>query len=46
MKQLFNAVTDMIQARMYMCLLGVIIVVVGMLSPQMAIRCVKDGVNR
>lgn len=46
MKQLFNAVTDMIQARMYMCLLGVIIVVVGLLSPSLAIRCVKDGVNK
>ena len=46
MKQLFNAVTDMIQARMYMCLLGVLICLVGLLSPELAIRCVKDGVNR
>ena len=45
-KNLFNAVTDMIQARMYMCLLGVIICIVGLLSPGLAIRCVKDGVNR
>jgi hypothetical protein len=44
--KLFNAVTDMIQARMYMCLLGVIIVLVGMLSPQLALRCVQTGVNR
>jgi hypothetical protein len=46
MKQIFNAVTDLIQARMYMCLLGVIIVLVGMLSPQLALRCVQTGVNR
>lgn len=44
--KLFNAITDLIQARMYMCLLGVLIVVVGMLSPSLAIKCVKNGVNR
>jgi hypothetical protein len=44
--KLFNAVTDLIQARMYMCLLGVLIVVVGMLSPSLAMKCIKDGVNR
>jgi hypothetical protein len=44
--KLFNAVTDMIQARMYMCLLGVLIVVVGMLSPSLAMKCINDGVNR
>ena len=45
-KMIFNAVSDMIQARMYMCLLGVIICIVGLLSPKLAIQCVKDGVNR
>jgi hypothetical protein len=44
--KLFNAVTDMVQARMYMCLLGVLIVVVGMLSPSLAMKCINDGVNR
>lgn len=44
--KLINAVTDLIQARMYMCLLGVLIVVVGMVSPNLAMQCIKDGVNR
>lgn len=44
--KLFDAVTDMVQARMYMCLLGVIIVVVGLLSPSLAMQCIKEGVNR
>ncbi len=46
MIKLFNAVSDMVQARMYMCLLGVIIVVVGMISPSLAHRCIDQGVNR
>ena len=44
--KLFNAVTDMIEARMYMCLLGVLIVLVGLVSPQLAVKCMKEGVNR
>ena len=44
--QLFNAVTDMIQARMYMCLLGLVIVLVGMLSPSIATEAIKKAVNR
>ena len=44
--KLFDAVTDLIQARMYMCLLGVLIVVVGMLSPSLAMQCIQKGADR
>jgi hypothetical protein len=40
------AVKDLIEARMYMCLLGVIICLVGLLSPKAAMDAMKQAVNR
>jgi hypothetical protein len=41
-----KAVMDLIEARMYMCILGVVICVVGLLSPSVAMEAIKKAVTR
>jgi hypothetical protein len=41
-----TAIKDLIEARMYMCLLGVVICLVGLLSPRRAMDAMKAAVTR
>jgi hypothetical protein len=41
-----TAIKDLIEARMYMCILGVVICLVGLISPKAAMDAMKQAVTR